>query len=51
MRALIADDDHMTTAILSQALKQWNVRSRSPRWHAAWKLLGAGDGPSLAIVD
>jgi len=52
MRALIADDDRVTTAILSEALRRWNVEvAVAHDGQAAWELLGAGDGPALAIVD
>ena len=52
VRALIADDDRVTTAILSEALRQWSVEvAVADDGQAAWELLGAGDGPALAIVD
>jgi DNA-binding response OmpR family regulator len=52
VRALIADDDRVTTAILSESLRQWNVEvAVAHDGQAAWELLGAGDGPALAIVD
>ena len=52
VRALIADDDRVTTAILSEALRRWNVEvAVAHDGQAAWELLGAGDGPALAIVD
>ncbi len=52
MRALIADDDRATTEILSKTLQQWNIDvTVAHDGNAAWDLLGAGDGPSLAILD
>ena len=52
MRALIADDDRGTTAILSKTLQQWNIEvAVAHDGNAAWELLGSGEGPSLAIVD
>src|SRR2546423_1290418 len=52
MRALIADDDRVTTAILAQALERLHVEvTVTHDGNAAWELLNAGDGPSLAIVD
>ena len=52
MRALIADDDRVATTILSQTLQTWNVEvAVAHDGNAAWELLGAGDGPSLAIMD
>ncbi len=51
MRALIADDDRGTTAILSKTLQRWNIDvTVAHDGTAAWDLLRAG-GPSLAIVD
>ena len=52
MRALIADDDRIATEILSTALQRMNiVVSVANDGGAAWELLTAGDGPSLAIID
>jgi sigma-B regulation protein RsbU (phosphoserine phosphatase) len=52
MRALIADDDRIATEILSTALKRMNIDvTVANDGGAAWNLLTAGDGPSLAIVD
>ena len=52
MRALIADDDRATTEILSKTLQQFNIDvTVAHDGNAAWDLLGAGDGPSLAIFD
>ncbi len=52
MRALIADDDRATTAILATTLERWNIEvAVAYDGNAAWDLLGAGDGPSLAILD
>ena len=52
MRALIADDDRVTTEILSTTLQQWNIEVIVAHdGNVAWDLLGGGDGPSLAIFD
>ena len=51
MRALIADDDRGTTAILSKTLRRWNIDvTVAHDGTAAWDLLRVA-GPSLAIVD
>ena len=52
MRALIADDDRIATEILSTALKRMNIEvAVANDGGAAWELLTAGGGPSLAIID
>ena len=52
MRALIADDDRATTEILSKTLQQWNITvTVAHDGNAVWDRLGAGDRPSLAILD
>jgi sigma-B regulation protein RsbU (phosphoserine phosphatase) len=52
MRALIADDDRIATEILSTALKRLNIEvAVANDGGAAWELLAAGGGPSLAIID
>ena len=52
MRALIADDDRGTAAILSKTLQRWNIEvAVAHDGTTAWDLLGAGAAPSLAIVD
>jgi phosphoserine phosphatase RsbU/P len=52
MRALIADDDRIATEILSTALQRMNIDvAVASDGGAAWDLLTAGDGPSLAIID
>jgi len=52
MRAVIADDDPVATAILSRALERWGIDAVSaPDGEAAWNLLTAGPAPALAILD
>ena len=52
MRAVIADDDPVTTAILSRALERWGIEpSSAPDGDAAWDLLRSGPAPALAILD
>ena len=52
MRAVIADDDPVTMAILSRALQRWGIGVTSAVDGAtAWDLLTAGTPPELAIVD
>jgi two-component system cell cycle response regulator len=52
MRALIADDDRVTTAILVKAMQRWGVEvTVAHDGNAAWNILGAGQPPSLAILD
>jgi DNA-binding response OmpR family regulator len=52
MRALIADDDRTTTAILSRSLTRWNIDvAIAHDGGEAWKRLTEGEGYSLAIVD
>lgn len=52
MRALIADDDRIATEILAHALQRMNIDvAVANDGGAAWDLLTAGDGPSLAIID
>ena len=52
MRAVIADDDRTTTAILSKALTQSGIDvAVADDGMAAWQLLNAPAAPSLAIVD
>jgi phosphoserine phosphatase RsbU/P len=52
MRALIADDDRIATEILSSALRRMNLDVMVANdGGAAWDLLAAGGGPSLAIID
>ncbi len=52
MRAVIADDDPVTTAILSRALQRWGIDVTSATdGLSAWQLLTAGPAPELAIVD
>jgi sigma-B regulation protein RsbU (phosphoserine phosphatase) len=51
MRALIADDDHIGTAILSRALARWQFDvSLAHDGEAAWDLIQTR-APQLAIVD
>jgi two-component system cell cycle response regulator len=52
MRALIADDDPVTTAILSQALQRMGIDVISAHDGAsAWRVLTSAPAPELAIVD
>jgi phosphoserine phosphatase RsbU/P len=52
MRAVIADDDPVTTAILARALERWGIDGASASdGDAAWNLLTAGPAPALAILD
>jgi diguanylate cyclase (GGDEF)-like protein len=52
MRALIADDDRGTTAILSKALQRWHVDvSVAHDGMMAWTLLNDGHAPSLGLID
>jgi CheY-like chemotaxis protein len=51
MRALIADDDRIGTAILSRALANWNFEvAVAHDGEAAWDLV-RGQAPQLAIID
>jgi two-component system, cell cycle response regulator len=52
VRALIADDDPVTTAILFSALGRWGIDATcASDGAAAWKSLAEGPAPDLAIVD
>lgn len=52
MNALIADDDRGTTAILSKALRKWQVEvAIAHDGMSAWRLLTEGHAPSLALID
>jgi diguanylate cyclase (GGDEF)-like protein len=52
MRALIADDDPTTTAILQAAMTRWNIDVTVVHdGHAAWQQLQAVKPPPLAILD
>jgi DNA-binding response OmpR family regulator len=52
MRALIADDDPVTAAVLSNALRRMNLEPVVVAdGRAAWDVIDRGNGPSLAIVD
>jgi two-component system cell cycle response regulator len=52
MRALIADDDPITRAILVKALKPWNMEvTVAADGTEAWNALSSGQPPELAIVD
>jgi diguanylate cyclase (GGDEF)-like protein len=52
MRALIADDDRGTTAVLSKTLRRWGMDIIVANdGNAAWDILRGGDGPPLAIID
>ena len=52
MRALIADDDPVTRAILVKALKPWNMEvTVATDGNEAWSALSSGPPPEIAIVD
>jgi two-component system cell cycle response regulator len=52
MRALIADDDRITTAILVRALNSWGIETIVAHDGAeAWKQLTTGRVPELVIAD
>jgi two-component system cell cycle response regulator len=52
MRALIADDDPVATAILGTALRSWGLEvTCAADGAAAWKLLADEPAPDLAIID
>src|SRR3954471_21126369 len=52
MRAVIADDDPVTMAILSRALQRWEIDVMPAADGArAWDLLTAAPLPDLAIID
>src|SRR5665213_134423 len=52
LRAVIADDDRATTAILTSALQRWGLDvSVAHDGLAAWELLTCGDTPALVILD
>jgi DNA-binding response OmpR family regulator len=52
MHALIADDDPVTAAVLSNALRRMNLEPvLAADGAAAWEVIARASGPSLAIVD
>src|SRR5262249_44795526 len=52
MRALIADDDRITTAILANALNSWGIETTTAHDGAqAWAVLNAGAAPAIVIAD
>jgi len=52
MRALVADDDRVTTTILSAALANWGIETVVAHDGAeAWELLQEPGAPELVIVD
>jgi two-component system, cell cycle response regulator len=52
MRALIADDDPVTRAILIKALKPWDLElTVAADGTEAWEALSSGQPPEIAIVD
>ena len=52
MRALVADDDPVTTAILVHSLERHGIAvTAASDGAAAWDLLTSGPAPELAIVD
>jgi phosphoserine phosphatase RsbU/P len=52
MRALIVDDDPVSTAMLVGSLRRWNIHPAIVSDGAdAWDVISGGTPPSLAIVD
>jgi two-component system cell cycle response regulator len=52
MRALIADDDRITTAILFRALTGWGIETAVAHdGDEAWVALNAGPAPQIVIAD
>ena len=52
MRALIADDDPVTRAILIKALMPWNLEvTVAADGTEAWEAISSGQPPEIAIVD
>jgi len=52
MRALIADDDRITTAILVKALTSWGIETAVAHDGAdAWTMLNDGPPPEIVIAD
>jgi sigma-B regulation protein RsbU (phosphoserine phosphatase) len=52
MRALVADDDPVTTTILTRTLGRWGIESVIARDGShAWEIIAAGDAPPLAVID
>jgi DNA-binding response OmpR family regulator len=52
MRALIADDDPVTAALLAGSVRRWNLEAVVTRnGRDAWDRLCEEDPPSLAILD
>lgn len=52
MRALIADDDRVTTTILAGMLSQWDLEvTVAGNGLQAWDLLTSDPGLSLAVID
>jgi two-component system cell cycle response regulator len=52
VRAIIADDDRVTTAVLARSLERLGIDVTSANdGTTAWSLLAAGPAPQLAILD
>src|SRR5207249_195511 len=52
MRAVIADDDRVMTAIVAKTLQAWEIEvSVAHDGRAAWEQIIARDSPALAIID
>ena len=52
MKALIAEDEPVTAAVLGAALRRWELTVvTAPDGEAAWRVMCGEDPPSLAIVD
>jgi diguanylate cyclase (GGDEF)-like protein len=52
IRALVADDDPVTSALVARTLERWGISvTVSADGETAWRLLTSGPPPALAIVD
>jgi DNA-binding response OmpR family regulator len=52
MRALIADDDRTTAAILKRSFERWSIDVITAHdGNGAWDLLQSDPAPSLAVID
>jgi DNA-binding response OmpR family regulator len=52
MRAIVADDDPIGTALLTSALQRWNFDVEAVAdGESAWRALASTDQPTLAILD
>ncbi len=52
MRALIAEDERITAAVLARSLRRWNIDTVVVEdGAAAWAIMSGPDAPRLALVD